>query len=174
MIPTAQTVLPYISDISTDEELVAIGLKKQDTLSDLVYDPKISNVSDREDDDKLTKVGYSHCDTDESDDDPLDTSRVRMDICQWCKCGNCSLMASEIENYCCNDSGAVLEILDSEQANCIVECQKFKDFAENRNVLELLAYMAHMLVLIKNWHETRTIMSRMKGCDMPVIGAICI
>ena len=97
-------------------------------------------MSDREDDDELTKVGYSYCDTDESDDDPLDTARVGMDIGQWCKCDNCSLMASEIENYCCNDSGAVVEILDSDQANCIVECQKFKDFTENRNVLELLAY----------------------------------
>ena len=68
-------------------------------------------MSDHEDDDELPKVGYSHCDTDESDDDPLDISRVRMDIGQWCKCDNCSLVASEIENYCCNDSGAVLEIL---------------------------------------------------------------
>jgi len=131
------------SDVSTDEELVAIGFKKQNGLNNLEYDPKM-NMSDHPlSDDEPSKKGYSHFDTDESDNEETlpDSSKLWMQLDQWCRCNKCTVMETEKECNCCQDCGAAGEILaESDEAQCITECQKFKDFAENINVLELLAY----------------------------------
>ena len=134
------------SDVHTDDEEMqniqsSAAELKLGQLLDLVYDPKV-NISDHDDDDEL--VIYQQYDSD--DDGELEEAsscsdqRLGRQVSEWCRCSNCSTMNSEQECNCCQESDLVMTVV--ENGACITELQAFKDFAENKGVLELLAFSA--------------------------------
>ena len=130
------------SAVETDEECLLETLPEllERKIQDISLDPKIS-VSDHEDDENPSTQGYGSCDTDEDETDVLCTRAVDKESTLWCRCGNCSVMDTEIECYCCHESTHINElILNAEKIECATQCELFITSICNQKVLEMCSF----------------------------------
>ena len=131
--------------VETDEECLLQTLPAtSDSVvhtQDVSFDPRLE-VSDHEDDNELSKHGYGSCDTDEEDeeqDSEVNERLVSKD--SWCKCGNCQVLNSEIECYCCRESSHMSNlILDKEDIGCVINCELFTTGICNKKVLQMCSF----------------------------------
>lgn len=127
------------NEIETDEECLMDTLPEADTIQDFSLDPRVE-VSDDDRDQELSMQGYGSCDTDEEDDKKVEERRL-VDKDLWCRCGNCSLLGTEIECYCCQESSHISNlILDKERLTCVTECELFTNTIGNQKVLEMCSF----------------------------------
>ena len=89
------------SEISFDESLLMETLPSNEEILQVCrYDPKLE-VSDHEDDEEPSMAGYGSSDTDS--DIIVDTDNRSNSVEEWCICGNCRDMPTNIERYCCKE-----------------------------------------------------------------------
>lgn len=130
------------SEIEMDKEYF-IGTLPSTTetlIQDMKMDPRLE-VSDHDSDQELSMHGYGSCDTDATDEDETSHVESRLVSKYWCSCGNCEVMDSEIESYCCQESTIIDDIILSvEKLTCVVDCELFKSTISNQAVLELCSF----------------------------------
>ena len=133
------------SEVDSDDHLLSTLAETEISdlrVQDISLDPKL-DVSDHEDDLELATQGYGSCDTDEEEqcDDSTDNRKVEKTADSWCHCGNCCVMASEIECYCCRESNHITElILDVEKVNCVTDCELFVNSISNLKMLQMYSF----------------------------------
>ena len=97
--------------------------------------------SDHESDDDPRSVGYNDLDTDEEIDSTATEERVSRregDESDWCTCGCCATMETEVKCYCCGESSLICETIIHETGKkCATEVNIFKKTIEDREILEL-------------------------------------
>ena len=65
-------------------------------------------------------------------------SRLEESVSSWCECGNCRMMETDLECYCCQESTVICDLLmDGEDLMCVTELPIFKRTIEEREVIEL-------------------------------------
>ena len=131
-------------EIETDEECFFETFLDESSdlkVQDITLDPKIQ-VSDHEDDQELSMQGYKSCDTDEeSEGNHNAVSNRLVDQDSWCKCGNCGVLGTEIECYCCQESTHISDlILDNEKIKCVTDCELFSTGICNQKVLQMCSF----------------------------------
>ena len=85
--------------------------------------------------------GYGSCDTHATDDDEGPKAEGRLNNNDWCTCGNCEEMNTDIESYCCQESTLIGDIiLDVEKLKCVVDCELFVSTISNQAVLEMCLF----------------------------------
>lgn len=72
----------------------------------------------------------------------------------WCFCGNCSLMKTRFECYCCHESEIIKNMLGNNE--CITEHVSFESVIINIDTLKTARY--HMLLNEKYSHARQTLL----------------